>query len=125
MQPDAPALAPSPPLERQERAERTESSQTAQVALTADEAWIEQLPASSYLVQLASFDTEAEMLSFQRKDPVYQQAKVLELRRKDKRYYVLVAGPMPSRAQAETYLQSHPLLAQGWVRSARSLRAKR
>ena len=117
-----PAAAPVQPVAQ---AERSESSPAPQVAATPDEAWIEQLPASSYVVQLASFDTESEMLSFQRKDPVYQQAKVLELRRKDKRYYVLVAGPMPSRAQAETYLQSHPLLAQGWVRSARSLRAKR
>ena len=59
-------------------------------------------------------------------DAVYAKARVVRVHRKDsnKRYYVLIAGPMATRAQAEAYMQSHRLLAKGWLRTAKSLKAQ-
>ena len=102
------------------------SARAAQVSPTADEAWMEQLAAGGFVVQLAAFDTEAEILNFQRSDPVYAEARVVRLYRKDgrQRYYALIAGPMATKAQAEAFMQSHRLLAKGWLRAAKSLKAK-
>lgn len=98
----------------------------AQVSAASDEAWLEQLSAGGYVVQLAAFDTEAEILNFQRSDPVYAKARVVRVQRKDsnKRYYVLIAGPMATKAQAEAFMQSHRLLAKAWLRTAKSLKAQ-
>ena len=87
---------------------------------------MEQLAAGGFVVQLAAFDTEAEILNFQRSDAVYAKARVVRVHRKDsnKRYYVLIAGPMATKAQAEAYMQSHRLLAKGWLRTAKSLKAQ-
>lgn len=98
----------------------------AQVSPIADEAWMEQLALGGYVVQLAVFDTQAEILNFQRSDPVYADARVVRMYRKDRRQrsFALIAGPMPTRAQAEAFMQSHRLLAKGWLRAAQSLKAK-
>ena len=89
-------------------------------------AWIDQLQPGTYVVQLAAFDTQEETLVFQRGHAVYANAHVLKVRNKSgsKNYFVLVAGPMPSKAEAEAFMRSHPLLAKGWLRSSKSLKAQ-
>ncbi len=108
---------PSSPPPVQERAKEDRLS---------DEAWIEQLPAEGFVVQLAAFDSLDEIVAYQRTDPVLQKARVLRLRKKDsgKRYFVLIAGPWSDKAKAEAGMQTHPLLTRGWLRSVKSLKAQ-
>ncbi len=89
-----------------------------------DEAWVEQLPANAYVVQLAAMDTQDDMRSFQRSNAVYAKARILRARQKDsnKRYYILVAGPFETKSQADAFMQSNPLLAKGWLRSSKSMK---
>jgi septal ring-binding cell division protein DamX len=91
-----------------------------------DEAWVNQLPASGYVVQLAAMDTQEDMRSFQRSNAAYAKARILRARHKDngKRYYILVAGPFETKAQADAFMQSSPLLAKGWLRSTKSMAAQ-
>ncbi len=91
---------------------------------SSDEAWVEQLAANAWVVQLAAMDTQEDMRSFQRSHAVYAKTRILRARQKDstKRYYILVAGPFDSKAQADAFMQSHPLLAKGWLRSSKSMK---
>jgi septal ring-binding cell division protein DamX len=91
---------------------------------SSDEAWVEQLPANAWVVQLAAMDTQEDMRSFQRSHAAYDKARILRARQKDsnKRYYILVAGPFESKSQADAFMQSHPLLAKGWLRSSKSMK---
>jgi hypothetical protein len=91
-----------------------------------DEAWVNQLPANGYVVQLAAMDTQDDMLSFQRSNAVYAKTRILRARQKDsgKRYYILVAGPFETKAQADAFMQSSPLVAKGWLRSTKSMQTQ-
>ncbi len=91
-----------------------------------DEAWVNQLPANGYVVQLAAMDTQEDMRSFQRSNPAYAKARIMQTRQKDsgKRFYILVAGPFENKSQADTFMQSSPLLAKGWLRSTKSLKTQ-
>ncbi len=91
-----------------------------------DEAWVNQLPAAAYVVQLAAMDTQEDMRSFQRSNTAYAKARIMRARHKDsgKRYYILVAGPFETKAQADAFMQSSPLLAKGWLRSTKSMAAQ-
>jgi septal ring-binding cell division protein DamX len=89
-----------------------------------DEAWVEQLPANGWVVQLAAMDTQDDMRSFQRSNAVYAKTRILRARQKDsgKRYFILVAGPFESKNQADAYMQTNPLLSKGWLRSSKSMK---
>jgi septal ring-binding cell division protein DamX len=91
-----------------------------------DEAWIKQLPANGYVVQLAAMDTQADMQSFQRSNAVYAKTRIMRARQKDtgKRYYILIAGPFETKAQADAFMQSSPLVAKGWLRSTKSMQTQ-
>ena len=91
-----------------------------------DEAWVNQLPANGYVVQLAAMDTQEEMRSFQRSNAAYAKTRIMRTRHKDngKRYYILVAGPFETKAQADAFMQSSPLLTKGWLRSTKSMTAQ-
>lgn len=91
-----------------------------------DEAWVKQLPANGYVVQLAAMDTQEDMRSFQRSNTAYAKARIMRARQKDsgKRYFILVAGPFETKAQADAFMQSSPLLAKGWLRSTKSMTAQ-
>ena len=91
-----------------------------------DEAWVNQLPANGYVVQLAAMDTQEDMRSFQRSNPAYAKSRILRTRQKDsgKRFYILVAGPFENKSQADTYMQSSPLLAKGWLRTTKSMKTQ-
>ena len=91
-----------------------------------DEAWVNQLPTNGYVVQLAAMDTQDEMRSFQRSNAAYAKARIMRARHKDtgKRYFILVAGPFETKTQADTFMQSSPLLAKGWLRSTKSMKTQ-
>jgi hypothetical protein len=78
------------------------------------------------VVQLAAMDTQDEMRSFQRSNAVYAKSRIMRTRHKDsgKRYVILVAGPFESKAQADAFMQSNPLLSKGWLRSTKSMQAQ-
>jgi hypothetical protein len=71
-------------------------------------------------------DTLEDMRSFQRSNPAYAKARIMRTRQKDsgKRFYILVAGPFENKTQADTYMQSSPLLAKGWLRSTKSMKTQ-
>lgn len=91
-----------------------------------DQAWVNQLPENGFVVQLAAMDTLDDMRSFQRSNPAYAKARIMRTRQKDsgKRFYILVAGPFENKTQADTYMQSSPLLAKGWLRSTKSMKTQ-
>jgi hypothetical protein len=103
-----------------------ETKAEAKAEPSSDEAWVDQLPANAYVVQLAAMDTQEDMRSFQRSNAVYAKARILRARQKDstKRYYILVAGPFESKSQADAFMQSSPLLAKGWLRSSKSMKTQ-
>jgi hypothetical protein len=119
------ASADEPVKKKTEKELRVEKAQ-AKPESNSDEAWVEQLPASGYVVQLAAMDTQDDMRSFQRSNAVYAKARILRARQKDsnKRYYILVAGPFESKSQADAFMQSSPLLAKGWLRSSKSMKTQ-
>jgi hypothetical protein len=91
-----------------------------------DQAWVNQLPENGFVVQLAAMDTLEDMRSFQRSNAAYAKARIMRTRQKDsgKRFYILVAGPFENKSQADTYMQSSPLLAKGWLRSTKSMKTQ-
>jgi septal ring-binding cell division protein DamX len=119
----AAAVAAEPKAEPKTKAE---PKATAKPNANSDEAWVNQLPANGYVVQLAAMDTQDDMISFQRSNAVYAKTRIMRARQKDsgKRYYILVAGPFETKAQADTFMQSSPLVAKGWLRSTKSMQTQ-
>ena len=105
---------------------KAEAKAAAKPNANSDEAWVNQLPANGYVVQLAAMDTQDDMLSFQRSNAVYAKTRIMRARQKDsgKRYYILVAGPFETKAQADAFMQSSPLVAKGWLRSSKSMQTQ-
>ena len=117
----AEAKAPAEPADKNVAKPNAKEADT-----KSDEAWVNQLPANGYVLQLAAFDTEEETQSFKRGQAVYAKARVVRVYKKDskKRYFILVAGPWATKAEADAFMQSSPVLAKGWLRSAKSLKAQ-
>jgi cell division septation protein DedD len=105
---------------------KTDAKAKADAQPDSDQAWVDQLPANGYVVQLAAMDTQEEMRSFQRSNAAYAKARILRTRNKDsgKRFFILVAGPFENKSQADTFMQSSPLLAKGWLRSTKSMKTQ-
>jgi cell division septation protein DedD len=116
--------------DKQSKAEKVEAKKDlksdTKPEANSDEAWVSQLPADAYVVQLAAMDTQEEMRSFQRSNAVYAKARIMRARNKDngKRYFILVAGPFETKAQADAFMQSSPLLSKGWLRSSKSMKTQ-
>lgn len=91
-----------------------------------DEEWLKQLPASSWVVQLAAFDTEKEVVAFKRSHKLYANARIMTPRKKggNKRYFILISGPFASKSEADAYMQSSPLLGKAWLRGSQSLKTQ-
>ena len=91
-----------------------------------DVAWVNLLTPSSYVVQLAAMDTQDEMRNFQRSNAALAKARILRARQKEsgKRYFILIAGPFDTKAEAEVFMQSSPLLSKGWLRSSKSMKTQ-
>jgi len=90
---------------------------------TSDAAWLKQLPSNGYVVQLAAFDTEEEVLAFKRANKLYESARILSPRKKGttRRYFILVAGPFENKVDADAYMRTNPLLAKAWLRTSQSI----
>ena len=102
----------------------TESKPQADIS---DEEWLKQLPANSYVVQLAAFDTESEMLAFKRSNKLYSRSRIMTPRKKGgakQNYFILLSGPFANKSEADTYMQSSPLLAKAWLRTSQSLKTQ-
>lgn len=93
---------------------------------TSDAAWLKQLPTNGYVVQLAAFDTEEEVLAFKRANKLYEKARVLSPRKKGttRRYFILVAGPFENKVDADAYVRTNPLLAKAWLRNNQSIQSQ-
>jgi hypothetical protein len=93
---------------------------------TSDAAWLKQLPSNGYVVQLAAFDTEEEILAFKRANKLYEKARVLSPRKKGttRRYFILVSGPFENKVDADAYMRTSPLLAKAWLRSSQSIQSQ-
>ena len=91
-----------------------------------DADWVNQLPEEGFVLQLAAFDAEDEMQTFKRSHPAYASARVMQVRKKDtnKRYFILLAGPFETKPEADRFMKSSPLLAKGWLRSVKSVKAQ-
>jgi cell division septation protein DedD len=125
------ASAEAPPKKKTDKEIKAEKAQAKKDKIedtkaepSSDEAWVEQLPANAWVVQLAAMDTQEDMRSFQRSNAVYAKTRILRARQKDssKRYFILVAGPFESKAQADAFMQTNPLLSKGWLRSSKSMK---
>ena len=119
-----PAPAASAVVPSKKKAEDKAEKTTAKSQPSSDEAWVDQLPAGAYVVQLAAMDTQDDMRSFQRSNAAYAKTRILRAKQKDsgKRYYILVAGPFENKSQADAFMQSNPLFSKGWLRSSKSMK---
>ena len=120
------ASAPEKKAAESKAEPKAETKAEPSTVTNSDEAWVNQLPANGYVVQLAAMDTQDEMRSFQRSNAVYAKARIMRTRNKDsgKSYFILVAGPFETKAQADSFMQSSPLLAKGWLRSTKSMKTQ-
>ena len=98
----------------------------AQADKVSDADWVSQLPDDGFVLQLAAFDVEDEIQAFKRSHAAYASARVMQVRKKDtnKRYFILLAGPFETKPEADRFMKSNPLLAKGWLRSVKSVKAQ-
>jgi hypothetical protein len=112
--------------DKKEPTKKEAQTNSAQADKVSDADWISQLPDDGFVLQLAAFDVEDEMLTFKRSQAAYASARVMQVRKKDtnKRYYILLAGPFETKPEADRFMKSSPLLAKGWLRSVKSVKAQ-
>jgi hypothetical protein len=112
--------------EKKEPSKKEAQTNAAQADKVSDADWISQLPDEGFVLQLAAFDVEDEMLTFKRSQSAYASARVMQVRKKDtnKRYFILLAGPFETKPDADRFMKSSPLLAKGWLRSVKSVKAQ-
>ena len=118
--------APAKEEEKKEPAKKEAQTNAAQADKVSDADWVSQLPDEGFVLQLAAFDVEEEMLTFKRSHAAYASARVMQVRKKDtnKRYFILLAGPFETKPEADRFMKSSPLLAKGWLRSVKSVKAQ-
>ena len=82
--------APAKEAERKEPPKKEAQTNVAQADKVSDADWVSQLPDDGFVLQLAAFDVEEEMLTFKRSHPAYASARVMQVRKKDtnKRYFI-------------------------------------
>lgn len=118
--------APAKEPEKKESPKKEAQTNAAQADKVSDADWVSQLPDEGFVLQLAAFDVEEEMLTFKRSYAAYASARVMQVRKKDtnKRYFILLAGPFETKPEADRFMKSSPLLAKGWLRSVKSVKAQ-
>jgi hypothetical protein len=119
-------VAPAKEPEKKEPPKKEAQTNAAQADKVSDADWVSQLPDEGFVLQLAAFDVEEEMLTFKRSHAAYASARVMQVRKKDtnKRYFILLAGPCETKPEADRFMKSSPLLAKGWLRSVKSVKAQ-
>ena len=117
---------PTKEPEKKEPPKKEAQTNAAQADKVSDADWVSQLPDEGFVLQLAAFDVEEEMLTFKRSHAAYASARVMQVRKKDtnKRYFILLAGPFETKPEADRFMKSSPLLAKGWLRSVKSVKAQ-
>ena len=117
---------PAKEVDKKEPSKKEAQTNAAQADKVSDADWISQLPDEGFVLQLAAFDVEDEMLTFKRSQSAYASARVMQVRKKDtnKRYFILLAGPFETKPDADRFMKSSPLLAKGWLRSVKSVKAQ-
>ena len=113
-------------LDKKESPKKEAQTNAAQADKVSDADWVSQLPDDGFVLQLAAFDVEDEILAFKRSHAAYASARVMQVRKKDtnKRYFILLAGPFETKPEADRFMKSSPLLAKGWLRSVKSVKAQ-
>jgi SPOR domain len=103
---------------------KAETKKADKTAKNASDAWVSDLPDQAFILQLAALDSEEEMLNLKRANPAYAKTHVLRTRNKDtgKRFFILVAGPFASKADAQAFMKSDDSLSKGWLRTTKSLK---
>jgi septal ring-binding cell division protein DamX len=116
-------VVPTKEVIKKEKEAQTNAAQADKVS---DADWVSQLPDDGFVLQLAAFDVEDEILAFKRSHAAYASARVMQVRKKDtnKRYFILLAGPFETKPEADRFMKSSPLLAKGWLRSVKSVKAQ-
>lgn len=119
-------VTPAKEPEKKEPPKKEAQTNAAQADKVSDADWVSQLPDEGFVLQLAAFDVEEEMLTFKRSYAAYASARVMQVRKKDtnKRYFILLAGPFETKPEADRFMKSSPLLAKGWLRSVKSVKAQ-
>ena len=119
------------PVKEKEAEKKEPSKKEAQINAPqtdkiSDADWVNQLPDDGFVLQLAAFDVEDEILAFKRSHAAYATARVMQVRKKDtnKRYFILLAGPFETKPEADRFMKTSPLLAKGWLRSVKSVKAQ-
>ena len=112
--------------EAKETISKEAKTNAAQADKVSDADWVSQLPDDGFVLQLAAFDVEDEIQAFKRSHAAYASARVMQVRKKDtnKRYFILLAGPFETKPEADRFMKSNPLLAKGWLRSVKSVKAQ-
>jgi len=112
--------------DKKEPSKKETQTNAPQADKISDADWVSQLPDDGFVLQLAAFDVEDEMLTFKRSQAAYGSARVMQVRKKDtnKRYFILLAGPFETKPEADRFMKSSPLLAKGWLRSVKSVKAQ-
>jgi len=118
--------APVKELDKKESPKKEAQTNATQADKLSDADWVNQLPDEGFVLQLAAFDVEDEMQTFKRSQAAYASARVMQVRKKDtnKRYFILLAGPFETKPEADRFMKSSPLLAKGWLRSVKSVKAQ-
>jgi len=113
-------------LDKSDKSEKSDKTKPKVSTSASDQEWVSQLPENGYVLQLAAFDTADEIQAFKRSQSAYGQTRIMSPLKKgsDKRYFILVAGPFPGKAQAEAFMATDPLFNKGWLRSSKSLKAQ-
>ena len=113
-------------LDKSDKSEKSDKTKPKVSTSASDQDWVSQLPENGYVLQLAAFDTADEIQAFKRSQSAYGQTRIMSPLKKgsDKRYFILVAGPFPGKAQAEAFMATDPLFNKGWLRSSKSLKAQ-
>ena len=117
---------PAKEPEKKEPPKKETQTNASQADKISDADWVSQLPDDGFVLQLAAFDVEDEMLTFKRSQAAYGSARVMQVRKKDtnKRYFILLAGPFETKPEADRFMKSSPLLAKGWLRSVKSVKVQ-
>ena len=117
---------PAKEPEKKEPPKKETQTNAPQADKISDADWVSQLPDDGFVLQLAAFDVEDEMLTFKRSQAAYGSARVMQVRKKDtnKRYFILLAGPFETKPEADRFMKSSPLLAKGWLRSVKSVKVQ-
>ncbi len=91
-----------------------------------DQDWVNALPERSWVLQLAAMPTKAEIQAFKNSQPVYEGTRILLTQNPNsgKTYYILIKGPLASKEEGQSLMNSGSGLSTAWLRSAKSLKAQ-